>query len=184
MSHNNIRVDILPFLSEIMIKEKKHGLLIGLIILSLIPIPVYFPNFIPYFNMIIGGPNNGHYYLSDSNIDWGQDLPGLKDYLKKNDITNIRLIYFGRGNIKGYEINYTDHMKTRDSCTPRSGLLAVSVTRLTGPVGNPDCIKWLWKLEPIDNIGHSILIYNVTKEQELRLLLEKINEEKQIKKKL
>ena len=34
----------------------------------------YFPHSLSYFNELVGGPKNGHYYLLDSNIAWGQDL--------------------------------------------------------------------------------------------------------------
>ena len=32
------------------------------------------PHQLAYFNEIVGGPDRGYYYLSDSNLDWGQDL--------------------------------------------------------------------------------------------------------------
>ena len=37
-----------------------------------------FPHYLAYFNELAGGPLNGWRSLADSNIDWGQDLPGLK----------------------------------------------------------------------------------------------------------
>ena len=36
-----------------------------------------FPNYIPFFNVAVGGWRGGLNLLSDSNIDWGQDLPAL-----------------------------------------------------------------------------------------------------------
>ena len=32
-----------------------------------------FPNYLAYFNELIGGPRNGYLWLVDSNLDWGQD---------------------------------------------------------------------------------------------------------------
>jgi hypothetical protein len=37
-----------------------------------------------YFNEAVGGPENGHAYLVDSNIDWGQDLFFLRRWLDKH----------------------------------------------------------------------------------------------------
>lgn len=38
------------------------------------------PHYLAYFNELAEGPNNGYKYLVDSNMDWGQDLKGLKEY--------------------------------------------------------------------------------------------------------
>ena len=45
-----------------------------------------YPHYLAYFNEFVGGPNNGYKYMVDSNLDWGQDLKGLKQYMAKNDI--------------------------------------------------------------------------------------------------
>lgn len=37
------------------------------------------PHAIAYFNEMAGGPRNGYRYLSDSNLDWGQDLLFLRE---------------------------------------------------------------------------------------------------------
>ena len=40
------------------------------------------PHWIGYFNEAVGGWRNGHRYLADSNLDWGQDLLRLKTRLQ------------------------------------------------------------------------------------------------------
>ncbi len=40
------------------------------------------PRLLGYFNESIGGWREGHRYLADSNIDWGQDLLRLEDRLR------------------------------------------------------------------------------------------------------
>jgi hypothetical protein len=45
-----------------------------------------FPHYLAYFNELVGGPENGYKYLVDSNLDWGQDLKGLKRYLERHGI--------------------------------------------------------------------------------------------------
>ena len=36
------------------------------------------PHYLAYFNTVSGGPAHGSEHLIDSNLDWGQDLVGLK----------------------------------------------------------------------------------------------------------
>lgn len=43
-----------------------------------------FPDNMSYFNELVGGPRNGHFYLANSNLDWGQDLRLLKHWIAQN----------------------------------------------------------------------------------------------------
>lgn len=65
------------------------------------------PHFLAYFNAASGGSDNGHTYLLDSNLDWGQDLISLRDYMQQEKIDKVALAYFGRVNPAIYGINYT-----------------------------------------------------------------------------
>ncbi len=42
------------------------------------------PNYLAYFNLIAGGPSQGHKHLIDSSLDWSQDLKGVRAWLDKN----------------------------------------------------------------------------------------------------
>ncbi len=42
------------------------------------------PHYLAYFNELAGGPENGHNHLVNSNIEWGQDVYYLKDWLAKH----------------------------------------------------------------------------------------------------
>ncbi len=54
-----------------------------------------FPNYIPYANELWGGPAKTHEILADSNVDWGQGLIALKQYIDRRHIQNCWLAYFG-----------------------------------------------------------------------------------------
>ena len=41
-----------------------------------------YPHQLAYFNEYVGGPANGHCHLLGSNLDWGQDMLFLRDYLR------------------------------------------------------------------------------------------------------
>jgi hypothetical protein len=53
------------------------------------------PQYLSYFNELIGGPSNGYRYLTDSNIDWGQDLKRLAAWARRHPGEEIKLAYFG-----------------------------------------------------------------------------------------
>ena len=74
--------------------------------LYMIPAIASYPNYLSYFNWASGGSRNGHRWLIDSNLDWGQDLPALKKYMKRASIDKIKLGYFGRADPQLYGIDY------------------------------------------------------------------------------
>lgn len=134
-----------------------------LLIWYLLTAILIFPSYTTYFNELIGGPINGPYYAVDE-MDWGQDLINLKTYMDKNNITSIKLRYNGFEDPLYRKINYEQL-----NCTEEPGLIAISVATLYGRFwteGNNtidlNCFAWLRKQKPIDTIGYSIYIYNVT----------------------
>ncbi len=65
-----------------------------------------FPDFIPFFNVACGGSRGGARLLSDSNIDWGQELPDLAKWQANNTDYQLILFYFGSGDPRYYGIHY------------------------------------------------------------------------------
>lgn len=58
------------------------------------------PDYLAYFNQLAGGPSEAYKHLADSSLDWGQDLPGLKQWLDREGLQqpgagNVYLSYFG-----------------------------------------------------------------------------------------
>lgn len=58
-----------------------------------------FPNYLAYFNEFAGGPNGGHKILSDSNLDWGQNIYRIRNYVNKNPQTKFYIIYNWDGQV-------------------------------------------------------------------------------------
>ncbi|MFO0909503.1 MAG: glycosyltransferase family 39 protein [Isosphaeraceae bacterium] len=55
------------------------------------------PHYLAYFNVMSGGPDHGDSHLIDSNLDWGQDLVGLRRWLARNAPgERVGLAYFGQ----------------------------------------------------------------------------------------
>jgi hypothetical protein len=131
-----------------------------------------YPHGISYFNEWIGGPENGWKYLADSNLDWGQDLPDLADYVLKNRIPVVKTYLFGLDSLERYlpGERFEPQMLPLDESwrgparvAPGPGVYAVSVNRLLGVFtpAYPDYLAWFRERRPVGRAGYSILIYQV-----------------------
>ncbi|MBI5903473.1 MAG: glycosyltransferase family 39 protein [Deltaproteobacteria bacterium] len=126
-----------------------------------------FPHQLAYFNEFTGGPRNGYKYLVDSNLDWGQDLNGLKKYMDENKIERINLAYFGMSDPRYFGIEY-DYLPSFVIMNPRNvraevplkGWFAISATMLQGVyLRDRDFYRVFRETAPVDSIGYSIFIY-------------------------
>jgi hypothetical protein len=130
------------------------------------------PHQIAYFSHFIGGPDRGHEWLSDSNIDWGQDLGGLADWLNERGQPPVYLAYYGRFPPSYYRIRLQylpsfirPAVEANASMVvdPAPRYAAVSVTNLHGTyLEKPELYAWLRAREPIAKIGYSIFIYDLS----------------------
>ncbi len=53
-----------------------------------------FPDYLPYANEAWGGPSNTYKFLSDSNVDWGQQLKLAKKYLDRHGVKDCWFDYY------------------------------------------------------------------------------------------
>jgi tetratricopeptide (TPR) repeat protein len=132
-----------------------------------------YPHYLSYFNEIAGGPENGHRFLIDSNLDWGQDLKGLKRWMDRHEKQTIQLSYFGTADpdyygIRGFYLpgSLIIHRAPENGVFQLPQFLAVSANLRFGDeiFLNPpqrDFLRSYQLAEPIDRIGYSILIYKV-----------------------
>lgn len=123
------------------------------------------PHFLAYFNELVG-PANGYQVLVDSNLDWGQDLPALAQYL---DGRPVNLSYFGRADPAYYGIRFAPlpgwpppgptHFAPAD---PAPGLYAISASNLVGvQLTDPNTYAYFRNQTPLAVINYSIFIYQV-----------------------
>jgi 4-amino-4-deoxy-L-arabinose transferase-like glycosyltransferase len=56
-----------------------------------------YPNYMAYSNELWGGPSQTYKYLTDSNVDWAQQLKSTKQYLDGRGIKECWFAYFGQG---------------------------------------------------------------------------------------
>ena len=150
------------------------GVIVGLIGWLAVTTLWLSPDFLAFFNRLAGGPDGGWRYLVDSNLDWGQDLSGLKTWMDENEVSEVWLSYFGEARPEYYDIAYTG----LDSFPPRlmdaearpfyphdpaPGIYAISATNLQGVhFADHDQFAWFRSQEPLAKIGYSIFLYEVT----------------------
>lgn len=180
-NHINIGVrhilPIMPFLfvwiSEIINKsceEKKTKILFSTSIIVLLLWYVIasigvLPYSLAYFNEFVG-QNNGHKYLLDSNIDWGQDGKRLQQWLdeRKMNNKNTRVTIFTNEVYNGKPYRFKEEKSV--TCQPTAGIIAVSVNKLADVSQNQNsCAAWLLKYQPFERIGYSIFVYNISDEK-------------------
>jgi len=151
--------------------EKKNKLIFILLIIWLLVGTIRIsPYYLAYFNELVGGPKNGYLYLADSNIDWGQDVKNLVNFVKKNKIEKIKINLFGVALPETYGLKYEwfgpswlkEEKEKQLSCEPKEGWIAISVTQLQGVyLENKDCFSWLKNKKPYAQIGYSIFVYKI-----------------------
>ncbi|MBN1105172.1 MAG: glycosyltransferase family 39 protein [Deltaproteobacteria bacterium] len=151
-------------------KKAVFGLVAApLMIWTLVESFFIYPHYLAYFNQIAGGPGNGYRYLVDSNLDWGQDLKGLKAYMDERGMGTIHLSYFGSADPGQYAIDYKalpSFLPLSAGCAPaplrKGDLVAVSATNLYPLyVDLGELSAYLRSISPVAHVGHSILIYRL-----------------------
>jgi hypothetical protein len=138
-----------------------------------------FPHHEAYFNEVAGGPENGAAWLVDSNLDWGQDLPALRQLMEERGIEEVNLAYFGTALPEAYGINYHPlpgflrfvtgaEVEAYNPYTPPPGWYAISRTSLHLGLllQNVDLYAYFRDKEPVARAGHSINLYHVDYEED------------------
>jgi hypothetical protein len=107
------------------------------------------PHYLAYFNFLADGPANGWRHLVDSSLDWGQDLPGLAQWVRAHRqasepvyIASSGMSDFGYEGIAGEPLApYYYHHRPRRWEELKPGLYCVSATMLED-VYSPVCGPW------------------------------------------
>lgn len=122
------------------------------------------PDYLAYFNELVW--SRPERVLSDSDLDWGQDLQRLSDKLKELGVKEVSLDYFGSADISQHGL---PSVKSLSSDEPATGWVAVSVFEMTvgsamfqekfhAPYSN---LAELALERPVAIIGKSIKLYYV-----------------------
>lgn len=140
----------------------------------------HWPHSLSYFNELAGGPRRGHEHLIDANIDWGQDLLYLREWIaahpKARPLTVTYEGFFDPA-VAGVDFPRTPALPPDDRRPElvdqlRPGWHALSIHYLRHPSHMYD---YLLEFEPAAMAGYSIYLYRVT-EEDIQRIRERWNE--------
>ena len=136
------------------------------------------PQYLAYFNELIGGPAHGYQYMVDSNLDWGQDLKRLANYIEEHNLPRIKLSYYGSADPSYYGISY-DPLPTiafwsdpqlpppaqwAEAARSASGWIVISATclqNISSYLGDEVSFDWLKLRKPMGRVGYSMFVYYI-----------------------
>jgi hypothetical protein len=129
-----------------------------------------FPHYLAFFNETVGAGDR-YKILVDSNLDWGQDLKGLKGWMDDHKVAKIQLAYFGTADPAYYGIDAVHKPGTWSTVLAKphgsgaaqdASYIAISATHLAGVYFGPSnpYEKYLSR-DPVAVIGGSIYVYQV-----------------------
>ncbi|MFO1094656.1 MAG: hypothetical protein U0992_15320, partial [Planctomycetaceae bacterium] len=127
----------------------------------------YWPHSLSYFNELAGGPRHGHDHLIDANIDWGQDLFYLRDWIAAHpEARPLTVTYEGffDPSIAGVDFPRTPSLPPADARPEvlnqlRPGWHAVSVSYLRH---SSHMYDYLQAFEPVALAGYSIYVFRLS----------------------
>ncbi|MEW5987347.1 MAG: glycosyltransferase family 39 protein [Chloroflexota bacterium] len=115
------------------------------------------PHALAYFNQLAGGPANGYHILLDSNLDWGQELKRLGEFVKEEDLGPLVLSYFTAVDPAVYGIQVESPVYY--PFTPGPGLYALSANDVAG--FDPQLASLFRYRTPFAQIGYALWLYRV-----------------------
>ena len=118
------------------------------------------PDYLSYFNQVARGREEK--FLTDSNLDWGQDLGRLSGFLKDNPGPAFRLIYGGYARPEQLGV---PRLRPASGEESHPGWVAVGAHRLVHSRGAIPALNQLWGKAPEIRIGKSILLYPLDRER-------------------
>ena len=152
-------------------RAKGLALLAVLILTAVIESAWIAPNYVESFNVIAGGPARGAKYLIDSNIDWGEDIAQLAEWLHSDQARgrsySLRLYMFPNKSLAGaLGLDPAAIFRNLD----KGGLPAISKNVRYGLgaglsedwIAQPkDDYRWLAQYPIVKHIGYSIDVYDL-----------------------
>ncbi|MBN1874248.1 MAG: glycosyltransferase family 39 protein [Anaerolineae bacterium] len=125
------------------------------------------PNYLTFFNALAGGAAGGYRYLVDSNLDWGQNLWDLKNWMENHNESHVYYAHYSPARPQVYGIN-ADFLPPDPRAVdftpwdPTPGLYAIGATVLQGPYA-PDHNTYAWfrTHKPTAILGNALWVYQV-----------------------
>ena len=122
-----------------------------------------FPRYIPFFNWPSGGRAEGWKYSVDSNLDWGQDMRRLENYLeRRKSAENVCLATFSEAPPEHFGIHAHPIPASAEAARSQGCLVVVSLSILYEWAPKDGSYNWLLRRQPVDRVADSFNVYDVT----------------------
>jgi len=113
-----------------------HHLMVAVVVLTFgwmsVEMLRAYPDYIPYMNQLASGHPHW-WYLSDSNVEWGDDARALAEYLQARGETDVRgAVSGGWGTLQLYGIRYHEIFPKPGRVTPETRYVAIGASFLNG----------------------------------------------------
>ena len=113
------------------------------------------PDYLPYFNEVAGA--HPETIAVDSDLDWGQDIGRLGDFVRRHGIRQLSVALFDTEILPRH---IPASLRRLPPWQPASGWIAISETMRIGVYhGGPGAYAWLDRYQPVAHAGKSIRIY-------------------------
>ncbi|MBN1249575.1 MAG: phospholipid carrier-dependent glycosyltransferase [Anaerolineae bacterium] len=129
------------------------------------------PHQLTFFNALAGGAPNGYRYLVDSNLDWGQNLWDLAEWMQAGGKDHVYYAHYSPADPKVYGVNASFLPPDPKAVPfapwrPAPGAYAMGATVLQGPYA-PDINTYAWfrSREPVAKLGNALFVYEVPETQ-------------------
>lgn len=138
---------------------RRKVLAVGLLVVGQLVASVgIHPHYLCYFNSLVGGPAEGDKYFGDSNLDWGQGLPGIPDEIARLGGGTVCLAYFGTADPRAYGIEATD-WRTGEAAVFSCDWIVVSVSLIQGFEYGPEPFAKFGPLRPSGRVNYALWVY-------------------------
>jgi 4-amino-4-deoxy-L-arabinose transferase-like glycosyltransferase len=123
-------------LDSVMRTRRNHGLAVGLVVVFIAAAATEalraYPNYMSYMNQLASG-RPAWEYLSDSNVEWGDDTGALAEYLKERGETRVRASFLGGSLLLPlYGVEYIDLLTPPGTRLPETRYIALGASFLNG----------------------------------------------------
>jgi hypothetical protein len=117
-----------------------------------------FPYYLAYFNCFRGSRPSWQ-IAADSNLDWGQSLPAVQDFMQQHHIQQIALDTFGSMDRSVYIAHYQQWRCERTHTLPEEWA-AVSAGQIAAFTDPPSTCTWLFAYRHWALAGNSMFIFH------------------------
>jgi 4-amino-4-deoxy-L-arabinose transferase-like glycosyltransferase len=121
------------------------------------------PRYLSYFNGLAGGPMNGYRALADSNLDWGQDLPAIRQVLASVGAREPLAAYFGSAPPDAYGVHVWPWDIAGPAVKRRADWIVISATYLVGLYVPNDRFEPFRRIEPTARPTPTLFVYDASR---------------------